>query len=78
MFPLLSHNDSRRNDIHMENSGKYSPAKNEGMNIVRNLPLHRAAVLGFVSVDIIPSTRDIVAKTNNLRSRQKNVIPCEP
>ena len=78
MFPVLSHDDSRRNYVYNLYHSKYSPAQVEGMNIAGNSPLHRLAELAFAPGGSVTSIADILPKSITTRSRKKNFVPCEP
>ncbi len=81
--PLLSGHDSRRKDIHMQISCKFSPAQDEGMNKGRNLPRRLVSALALAASFSNPSNGNMgngnmVYKTVTTRSRPKQITPCEP
>ena len=78
MFPLLSHHDSRRKRFLIDYPGKYSPAQDEGMIKGLILAPDRSKELAFVLHGFSLSTGDIHSKIATPRSRQKNIVPCEP
>ena len=78
MFPVLPHDDSRRNYVYMVYPSKYSPAQVEGMKIAGNSLLRRLAELAFARGDSVTSIGNIYSKSIITKSRKKNIVPCEP
>lgn len=78
MFPVQSHDDSRRSYVYNVYHSKYSPAQVEGMKKAENPPLHRLAELALAPSGSVTSIADIFSKSITTKSRKKNFVPCEP
>ena len=57
---------------------KFSTAQVEGMITVNNSLLRKSDELDFTSGYCISGIGDMLSKTFTVRSRQKNIVPCEP
>ena len=78
MFPVPPLDDSRRKGTQTGIPVKISGAQVEGMKIVENSLRNTPVGLVLATVAFIPGVGGFLSKTITTRSRQKNLVPCEP